>query len=171
MSAEPDAGTAKFLGDTDKFLDGVAAVIHTFATDGIRWRSATSADGLRSAAILAHPEPYMARAGLMTTAAVIRSAAQETGKSECEILAELRCSAGWPPIARLPQGHSRTPARRAIDTRNGQLWRLGGGFQTRAGRRAKIGQIIPAPVQPELGRVILTTFPMTIWGGTGPLSK
>jgi hypothetical protein len=38
------------------------------------------------------PEPYMARAGLMTTAAVIRSAAQETGKSEDEILAELRRS-------------------------------------------------------------------------------
>jgi hypothetical protein len=34
----------------------------------------------------------MARAGLMTTAAVIRSAAQETGKAEDEILAELRRS-------------------------------------------------------------------------------
>jgi len=170
MSAEPDAGTAKFLGDTDKFLDGVAAVIHTFATDGIRWRSATSADGLRSAAILAHPEPYMARAGLMTTAAVIRSAAQETGKSECEILAELRRGLAAYSQASSGSFPNTGPASDRYAKRS-TLWRLGGGFQTRAGRRAKIGQIIPAPVQPELGRVILTTFPMTIWGGTGPLSK
>jgi hypothetical protein len=102
MSEEPDAGTAKFLRDTDKSLDGVAAVMHTFATGGIRWRSATSADGLRSAAILAHPEPYKARAGLMTTAAVIRSAAQETGKSEDE--SSPSWGAAWPPKARLPQG-------------------------------------------------------------------
>ena len=75
-----------------EFLNAVSAVMRTFDGEGIRWRSAASADGIKTAGVLASPNPDMARAGLMTTAAVIRWAAQETGKSEDEILAELRRS-------------------------------------------------------------------------------
>ena len=88
----PDNSNAFPLGDPDEFLDAVQTVMRTFGSEGIRWRAAISTDGLEAARIVADPKPYMARAGLMTTAAVIRWAAHETGRSEDEILDELRRS-------------------------------------------------------------------------------